>query len=513
MSAQPPPSDQDPYLSLDGVRANLAHRSARSGVVRVSGRGAQMLLGIGSAMILARLLTPEDFGLLVLANLFIAFVNSFRDMGLKMATVHHDELTQDQVSGLFWFNLKLSAAVLIFMLLMAPAFAWLYHDARLIAIVAVLALGVLALSLSTLHEAVLMRQMRFELLASIEAGSLLLGMATGILAAFAGWGYWALVLQIMVTNLGESLGLWLFCSWRPMRLRKPVSILHMLRYGGNYTAYNVLKTVSDNLDRALVGLTAGVAAAGLYQNAFRWAFTPLLQIYTPLQGVAVASMSRVKQDAPAYRAAYHSGLLPVFSLTLPLLVFMAAETRIFILTLLGPQWTDAIPLFRWLCIAAIAAGFSQVTSWLYLSQGSTHRQLRWGLLATPLMVIGIVLGFRWGALGIAIGYTSVRCLLALPEIAFCTHASPLSFSDFLRPAWRPAFASLAALVILLLFGNSLTAPAMAIEFVARLSLFAVTFALAWFLLPGGRASAWRLLHLIGAWRVRRDSRPSAPTLT
>lgn len=513
MSVQPPSSDQDAYLDLDGVRANLAQRSARSGVVRVGGRGAQMLLGIGSAMILARLLTPEDFGLLVLANLFLALVNSFRDMGLKMATVHHDDLTQEQISGLFWFNLKLSIAVLIFMLLIAPAFAWLYNDPRLIAIVAVLALGVLALSLSTQHEAVLMRQMRFELLASIEAGSLLLGMVAGILAAFAGWGYWALVLQMMVTNLGASLGLWLLCSWRPLRLRKPVSILPMLRYGGNYTAYNILKTVSDNLDTALVGLTSGVAAAGLYQNAFRWAFTPVLQVYTPLQGVAVASMSRVQQDAPAYRAAYHSGLLPVFSLTLPLLVFMAAESRVFILTLLGPQWMAAIPLFRWLCVAAIAASFSQVTSWIYLSQGSTHRQLRWGLIATPLLVIGIVVGFHWGALGIAIGYTTVRCLLLLPEIAFCTRYSPLNFSDFLRPAWRPALASLAALVILLLAGYSLTTRSLVVQFAVMLSLFALTFALTWLLLPGGRVSAGRLFHLIGAWRVRRASQPATPTLT
>lgn len=513
MSAQPPSIDRDPHLDLEGVRADLAQRSARSGVVRVGGRGLQMILGIGSAMILARLLTPEDFGLLVLANLFIAFISSFRDMGLKMAIVHHEELTQDQISALFWFNLKFSIAVLIFMLLMAPAFAWLYHDARLIPIVAVLALGILALSLSTQHEAVLMRQMRFELLASIEAASLLLGMVAGIAAAFAGWGYWALVLQIMVMNLGQSLGLWMLCSWRPVRLRKHVSVRHMLRYGGNHTAYNVLKTVSDNLDRALVGLTSGIAAAGLYQNAFRWAFTPLLQVYTPLQGVAVASMSRVKQDAPAYRAAYTSGLLPVFSLTLPLLVFMAAESRVFILTLLGPQWTAAIPLFRLLCIAAIAAGFSQVTSWLYLSQGSTHRQLRWGLIATPLVVAGIVIGFRWGALGIAIGYTSVRCLLVLPEIAFCTHRSPLSFWDFLRPAWRPALASMAALLVLLLSENALAAPSLVVTFATRLALFALTFALAWFLLPGGRASAGRLLHLVGSWRVRHDSHPAAPTLT
>lgn len=443
-------------------------------------------------MILARLLTPEDFGLLAMASSLTVFVGNLRDFGLPLATVHRETVDHQQVSALFWINLKLNFLTTLFMVLTAPALAWFYGEGRLTAMTLVMAVGFFCLSLTDQHKSLLMRQMRFGSLTFIEVGSVLTGIIVGIGAALLGARYWALALQFLADTLTRSITTWLVCGWRPAwsarRFGKVTPDLRpLLSYGAHLTGVRILSHIGRHLDRVLVGYFSGVTAVGLYDNAYRWALYPLQQVHVPLLGVAVASLSRVQHDPKAYCASLKKGLLPVLSVVMPALAFMIIEARDVILVLLGPQWLEAVPLFRLLCIAAFATSMSMVTMWLYLSQGETKRQLRWGLIDTPVMVVAVAVGVQWGAFGVAVGHTVATCMLTYPSIVFCLKTSHLSMRGFLSIIWRPALASIIAALLLLAAGAAIPSRGgMAIELLIKLIAFGLAYLLLWVALPGGR---------------------------
>lgn len=512
-----PPADArwDGHFRTEGVRADLRRKSIRSGAVQASTQVVRLLLLVGSGMVLARLLTPWDFGVFAMVGLLIAFVESFRDFGFPMAALHREDLKHAQLSALFWTSQKLSLLTSLGVAALAPALAWFYGEQRLTAIAVAMAGGVFVLGLANQHESLLMRQMRFARLRAIEIGAMVVGIVAGVSAALLGAGYWALVAQFVATATTRTAALWLACDWRPAAVRGLVrddGTRSLLTYGADVTGFRIVTHIGRNLDRVLVGYFSGATAVGLYDSAYRWSLVPFQQVFTPLASVVVAAFSRVRHDAAAYRASCREVFLPLFSVVVPVLVFMAAEPGAVIRLLLGEQWLDAVPLFRLLCIGAIGTSVIKVTKWIYLSEGTTRRQFVWGLIFTPVMILSVVVGTRWGAYGVAAGFAAGTCLLAYPALRFCLATSPLRMRDFLAVVGRPLLASLVAagavqaLERLAWSGGG----GVLVELAWKLAVFGVVYLLAWLAQPGGRAAAARILGLAGELRLL--GRPAAPAV-
>lgn len=495
-----PVDPAEPYAStaeeagvtrVDAVVTDLRGRSIRSGFLQMGSRAVQLLLLMGSGGVLARLLTPEDFGVFAMVISLTAFVSSFQDFGLPMATVHREQLDHRDISALFWVTVKLNLLLALLVVLMAPVLAWFYGDARLTAVTLVMATSLFGLALSSQHQSLLIRQMRFGTLTFIEVGSLVAGVSVGIVAGLLGAGYWALVYQLVVTDLGKSASLWVASEWRPagyaqVRARTP-AVRSMLSYGSYLTGFRVMDHIGLHLDRVLLGYFSSATAVGLYTNSQRWSFYPLDQVYLPLRNVAVASLSRLQTDPAGYRAACRGAFLPVFSLVLPALAFMFVESRDVILVLLGDQWLAAVPLFRVMCLAGFARAMIRVTGLLYISQGETRRQFRWGLVSTPIMVLAVALAVPWGPYGVAVGFTVGTCLLTYPTIAYCLKTSHLGMRDFLAILARPALASIGAAATLFAGDAFLSAGrGPVVHVLIKLTVFGVLYLAFWVGMPGGR---------------------------
>ncbi len=461
----------------------------------------QVVMLMGSGIVLARLLTPEDFGLFAMAISLTAFVREFWDFGLPMATVHREGVDHRQASVLFWVGMRLNLLTTVFLACMAPVVAWFYGDERLTSITMVIAVALFGLGLSYQHESLLIRQMRFGVLSLIDAGSLLIGFLVGAGSAWLGAGYWALVHQFASQNLARSAAIWFSSGWQPARNARHADtrtseLREILSYGRQYTGSRILAHVGRNLDRVLIGYFSGATAVGLYDNAFRWSRYPFAQVQGSLSNVVVAGLSRVQNDPKEYRESCRSGFLPVFTLVLPALAFMAIEARNVILVLLGEQWLGAVPFFQLLCVAALGTSVSQVTRWLYLSQGQTRRLFRWTLISTPFLVGAVALGIRWGALGVAIAYTIATLALTYPTIAFCLRTSYLSGRDFLAIVWRPAFASAVAAVVTAISGLFLVQGGALHDLSIKLPVFGLSYVLTWTALPGGSQASKDVRRLL-----------------
>lgn len=498
-----PPRPVDEYFATEKLLGDLSGRTVRSGALRVGAQAVQLLLLVATGMVLARLLTPRDFGLFAMVLTLTGFVGSFRDFGFHMATVHREGLRHAEISALFWMTQKLNGLTVLFVVLMAPVLVWFYGEERLLPLTLAMAVGVLLLGLSIQHRSLLVRQMRFGSLTAIELGALLAGALAALTAAGLDAGYWALALQFVVTALVQTSGMWLVCGWRPERRvadDAAPGLRALLVYGRNHTGFNVLNHIAVNIDRVLVGYLRGADAMGLYDNAFRWSRYPVRQVFPPLSSLAVASLSRLRSAPAAYRDAFAKGARAVYAFVLPILAFMVVEGRDVILLLLGDQWIDAVPLFRLLSAAGFAASLRKATNWLYLSEGRPDRQLRWGLIYAPVMVLAVAIGSRWGALGVAVGFTGATWLLLLPAIGFCFKESQLRVADFIDAVWRPVLAAAFSAALLYAVRPVLPAGSPLVELSIRLPLFVAIYVIVWLILPGGRAATADLVRLTEALR-------------
>jgi PST family polysaccharide transporter len=405
----------DNSWSTDQLNLNIGERSISGGIATVIGQGLSFIINLGSTMILARLLTPADFGLISMVTAIIGFVALFKDLGLSMATIQHESLNRSQVNSLFWMNLFISAILTIVVSLLAPLVADFYDEPKLIGITMVLATTFLVGGVSTQHRALLHRNMEFRKLVISDTISLGIGSALAVFLAFSGVGYWALIAKTIAVTLFATIFVWIICKWKPGMPELDRSAFSLLRFGGNVTGFNALNYFSRNLDNVLIGRFWGPDQLGLYSRAYQLLLLPLHQINTPIGAVAIPALSRLyTTSASRYRDAYLNMLRLVLIATVPLVGFFMATSDWMVLIALGPEWSDASKIFFLLGFIGLVQPAASTTGWLFISQGRTKQMLQWGVFSSLVTIISFTIGLPWGALGVAASYSLVGLFIRTP---------------------------------------------------------------------------------------------------
>lgn len=443
--------DPNRHFRTDHLQADLGGRSARGGMVTLSAQVFKFVFSTVATIVLARLLTPDDYGLIGMVAILVNFVGMFQYLGLSTATVKWAELNHQQVSTLFWINMGLSTAIMLITIASGPLLAWFYKEPRLIGITAGYGITMLLTGLAIQHEAILTRQMRFTAIVVVEVVALLIGFVSAIVAAWYGAGYWALVLNQMVMTLILVIGLWAVCRWRPGLPARGIGIRSMLSYGGNLTGFNIMTFFSRNLDNALIGKFWGPHQLGIYSRAYQMLLMPMQQINAPLAAVAIPALSRLADSPERYRAAYLKILEKIVMVTMPLAALMIATSDWMVLILLGPQWRETGRIFMLLGIAAMIQPVTKTAWWLFSTQGRTRELFHWGLMGGAIAIVSIVAGLPWGATGVAASYAVADLCIATPLLFwYVGRRGPVRTADFYRtiaPVSAASVCSLAALFL------------------------------------------------------------------
>ena len=465
--------------------------ASRAAAVSIAGNGLQLLILLGATAVLARLLTPRDFGLLAMAFTLVELATTFRDLGLASATVQRADINQAQMSALFWRSVPTAALVGLLLLAGGPVLAAFYGPHELIGICAVLSVGVALLALTQLHLGLLRRQMRFAMLSVIDVGAVTAGAVAGIGAALLGAGYWALVVQQLVLFLVQSGALWGASRWRPSRPRDSaprgdVGVREMLRYGRFTASARFVSYLGRNADQVIIGRVAGTGPLGLYKRAFTLSTLPFTAIYTPISKVAQSSLSRLQHDPPRYRQGFRTWGVALFGVTLPATAFLVVAAEDAVLVLLGDQWVGAIDLLRILAAGAFFWAIGQATKWLYLTEGRTREQFVWSVVATAVTLAGVAIGAVWGTTGVAAGYAVSTGLLAPAAVAYCLRGSRVTVRDWGYAVIRPAVAAAVGAVATLPLIAALDGTSPFLRLAAAAPFFGLVCLAAWALPPGGR---------------------------
>lgn len=493
----------DRHFRTDHLKADLRGRAARGGVLAVGSQGVKFFFSMAATVVLARLLAPDDYGLIGMAAVVTGFVSLFKDMGLSQATVQREEVTAAQVSTLFWVNVAVSVGVMLVTAALAPAVAWFYGEPRLTLITVGYAAGFLAGGLTVQHEALLRRQMRFGALAALELGSLLAGLAAAIALAWRGAGYWALVANQLVYGVVYAAGAWGVSRWKPGRPVRGSGVRSMLAFGGNLTGFQVVNYFGSNLDNLLVGRFWGPRQLGLYAKAYQLLLLPIDQINTPVAGVSVPALARLTGEPERYRAAYMRILEKLTLVTMPLAAFMVVTSDWLVRLVLGPQWDETGRIFMILGFGALLLPVHNSMGWLFMTQGRAREMFHWSFIDVAMKVSLILAGLPWGATGVAFGIVA-RVYLQAPLLYwYVGRRGPVRAGDIYRAATPAAcaavctLAALAALRALIPSVPPLAGLAASLGVTACATLFALV------CLPKGRAALSDMKNIFFLLLARR----------
>lgn len=423
---------------------DLKERTIRGGVAKVGAQAASFLLRIGTLMVLARLLAPADFGLVGMVTAFTGVLQLFRDFGLSTATVQRVQVTEEQISTLFWINVLVGASLGLLTVVVAPVVATFYHEPRLVGVTMALAVGFLFNAAGVQHSALLQRQMRFTTLAAIDIISLVVSTAVGIIMAYSGYGYWALVAMQVMLPLVSTVCVWLSTLWMPGPLRMQADIRSMMRFGGTVTLNGFIVYVAYNLEKILLGRVWGAEAVGMYGRAYQLSNIPIENLNTAIGGVAFSALARLQDDPSRLKTCFLKGYALVLLLNVPITIVCALFTDDLIAVLLGPRWTDTAAIFRLLAPTILIFALINPLVWLMFSQGLIVRSLKIALVLAPLVIVGYVIGLPYGPTGVALGYSVAMTLWVVPHIAWCVHGTVVSFREVMVVISRPLFSGFAA---------------------------------------------------------------------
>ncbi|HJX91727.1 MAG TPA: lipopolysaccharide biosynthesis protein [Pyrinomonadaceae bacterium] len=490
------------YFRTDHLTTNLGGRTARGGAVAITAQGLKFVITLVATSVMARLLTPQDYGLIGMVAVVTGFVSTYKDLGLSAATIQKAEINKEQISTLFWVNVLLSLGVMSFTIAIAPLIAWFYHEPRLVWITVFTAFGFLISGLAVQHEALLRRQMRYFSLATAGLLSLIVGYGVGILLASKGFSYFALVASQLALGLTNTLIIFATCRWLPGLPRRDTGVRSMIKFGGNLTGFATINYFSRNGDNLLIGRFWGAQELGIYSRAYQLMTLPIDQINEPIASVAIPALSRLKDAPEDYRRAYIRMIEKIAFLTMPAVATMIATADWLVRIVLGPRWGAVAPILQIFGFAALLQPIANATGWLFITQGRTKEMFKMAAWGGPIAVLVIIFGLPWGALGVTISYT-VSHVIATPVLYwYVCRRGPIKARDFYTTVGPFLAAAIVGLIGSQIFRYLQPGVNHLLGILICLVIILAAFLLVLFVLPSGRRA---LIDLIRSLNLLREN--------
>jgi O-antigen/teichoic acid export membrane protein len=381
--------------------------------VSVVGREAAR---IAFTIMLARLVGPEAFGIVAQAVVYIAIVGLLLDQGFSSALIQRAQVEPDMPGAVVSVNLAVGAALAAATVAAASAWAEFMNTPELTLVLMLLAPTLLIRAACVTPRAMLLRNMTFRTIGKVDVTAAIAGGALGVGAALLGASYWALVVQIVATDLVLLLmlllaGAGVWPNAHVARLREIAAFSWRA-----FSAGLLVNAVSRNIDNLLVGRFQGPEALAFYGLAYRLLLLPVQLLSLTIGGVLFPAFSRRAQDLHAIRSELTRATRTLAALVLPAMALVAAAAPELVAILFGKEWSPAVPIVQVLAIVgAVQAIYQPSTTPLVLGLGHAALILRYALLTTAVATAGIVAGLPFGPLGVAVGYASATAVLVPVE--------------------------------------------------------------------------------------------------
>ena len=429
------------------MRSRVLHGVAWKAASQVVLQGSKFVV----AIILARLLTPRDYGLAAMVLVVSSFGLAFTDLALGAALVQRRTLSEGDRSTVFWTSVGLGAAFTLGGIALAGPLAEFYDEPDVRPLMMVLSLLFFITSLGITHAALLTREMNFRALELRLMIAQLVGATLGITLALKGFG----AVSIIAVQLGaatvSTLLVWLWSPWHPRFTYSVQSLRSLVNFSGSVFTANFLFHLNRNVDNMLIGRFLGPAALGAYALAYNVMLVPFRGIAAPIRDVMFPAFSRMQDDRARLAAIWLRANRVLAGIITPALLGVVVVAPDFVNVVLGERWSAAIPIIQILGWVGILQSTQSLNGSVLQACGRAGTLLRFALISFPATITAFVIGLHWGIVGVATGYAIVTSAIQPLNTWVTARAVGIRPSTFIRSLARVIEASLVMFAVTLAF--------------------------------------------------------------
>jgi O-antigen/teichoic acid export membrane protein len=422
----------------------LRRRAVRGAGITVFSQGLVFAIQVMSIVVLARLLTPSDFGVITMVTTFSLLVMSFGLNGYTEAVIQRQELNHRLASNLFWINVGVGTVLALIFSAVGPLMAKFYHDPRVANVAIGISFTIFFTNIAVIHLALLKRALCFSVTSANDVLAGLFSVVVMIVCATAGYGYWSLVAGAVARPVFVSMGAFYSCRWFPSMPNRVNGTAEVVKFAMHVYGRFAVNYCDRNMDNLLVGWRFGSISLGLYKKAYDLFVLPANQLLLPVEEVALSTLSRLDRESSQYRRFFLNGLSILAFLGMGVGAILTLEGKDLIRLLLGPKWDASAKIFVFFGPGIGIMLIYHTIGLLHLSLGKADRWFRWVLVEFTVTGLLFLLGLRWGPAGVATAWTVSFWILFIP--AFWYAGKPIRFGvgPILSTVWRFMFASLIA---------------------------------------------------------------------
>lgn len=393
--------------------------------------------------ILARILSPADFGVVSLALIFIALTETFYDLGLTSALVILDkETAEDRADSVFIANFAVGVVLALIATVLSPLAAEFFDEPALLGLLPVLSLTLVIRTVGNTHYALAQRALDFRSRTLAEISDVAVRGVAGVTLAVAGFGPWSLVLGYVAGSLSFVVALWLFVPWRPRLRFRPHDVRSLLAFGGALTGVGLISAVISHVDDAFVGRVLGARELGLYTLAFKAPEVLVLGVAVVASRVlfpAFAAVDRTTMASAVLRAMRYTLLLCV-----PLSAALALLAEPITLLLFGRQWLPAVPATRALAVYALAITIEIPAGTYWKAIGRADVLLKLAVFRGFLVLASLAVVAERGILAVAVAQAATAVVFSALGIILAFRRLALGPRHLLSSAWPSAVSTVGA---------------------------------------------------------------------
>jgi O-antigen/teichoic acid export membrane protein len=393
--------------------------------------------------LLARLLTPEDYGLMGMIMVVILFSNVFTDMGISSAIIHKQDTSKEQLSSLYWLNLFAGFVVFVILNLIIPLISDFYNEVRLNELLRVVSFMFIIIPFGQQFQYLLQKNLKFNILAKIEMTSIIIGSITAIILATLGFGVWSLVWGQISTAVIKSVNLVIvgYRQWRPRIRFKRNDLKGYLSFGLYQMGSRTVNYFASNIDYLLIGRFLGSEALGLYTLAYQLIVIPVTKINPIITKVAFPVFSLNQHDNKVLTKGFIQMSKALSYITFPILIGLIATAEIFVPVVFGEKWNDAIIIIQILSLLGILRVLMNPNGSVLLAKGRADLGFKWDLFVALINGVAILSIVQQGVTYVASVYVAVSALNFILGRKLLDYVFELKAAPYFKALAYPALSS------------------------------------------------------------------------
>lgn len=409
-------------------------------------QGISTIVHIVSTVILARMLTPADYGIIAMVTAITSFAGLFRDLGLSTAAIQKKDLTSNQQTSLFWLNVAMGTLLTGIVAAGAPLVSWFYQKPELTLVTIALSLNFLIGSFGSQHGAMLTRNMQFERKAVASISGAIVSLVIAVVFASMEYGYWALVASSLVGGLVTTILLFVLSPFWPGIPGRARGVREMVTFGAHVTAFELVNYFHRNLDNILIGRVWGSESLGIYSRAYALLMMPIQSIRGPIISVLFPALSRLQTTPASFRSFFLTSAELNAYICLPLIGFLYMSSSEIVELMLGSMWERVGAVFAWLAIPAALDALLGLAGSVMLALGQVRKRLIIASANAAIVSLVFLASIHGGIEYLAKVYAIANAFLFLPRSIAIFRGTPVKVTCFLKTLFAPAAITIAACI-------------------------------------------------------------------